>query len=219
VINILDISNMHTRTLTFTGYKLGTNNAEITVSFDGETVFSGSVTNDSLGTIFTHTIPVTSVDLADFSNPGSANIIPIITSSHTVRVTCTQGSIALETVTSPALNETDNFSVIPDPLWFVETYSIIHGQEHDRTAPLPPAPREATVDPKYHVTLDGSAVNNQVTSNDNGLYTQTIPTNSTLEFKIMIRNLIAFKEPAFIPPMVLWQQLEKPLRGETYGDQ
>ena len=208
---------MQTRTLTFTGYKLGTSNAEITVVFDGETVYSGSVTNDKLETIFTHTIPVTSVDLADFPNPGSPEVIPIITSNHTVRVTCNQGSIALENVTTPALTEHDNFAVVQDPLWFVETFELIHGQQHDRTAPLPATSREATVDPKFDVSLDGLAVNN-AQPGEPGPWTYTIPTNSTLEFKIMIRNLIAFKEPSFIPPMILWQQLEKPLRGESYGN-
>lgn len=232
---------MTTRTLTLTGNKLGTDPAAIRVTiqpwlfyngnnhFMGQDeqqnaelgqeleVFSGPVTNNTVGTLCTHSIQINDIDLNEVDNNEIRSAILQLTSGYLVKVYCTQGRVSVYSVTSPALNDTDQFAVVPDPLWFVDTYPLLH-QEFNRAAP-PPSTRESTLDPKFDVRLNNTQINVTAQDDDQGPWAHEVAANSLLEFKIMIRNLIAFKQPGFIPPMILWQQLEKPLRGETYGEQ
>ncbi len=72
---------MTTRTLTFTGMKVGADPTVISATFDGVNIFSGAIANMELGTLFTHDIEVNDIPDADVPNPLSNDSIPFMTSS------------------------------------------------------------------------------------------------------------------------------------------
>jgi len=92
---------MTTRTLTFTGMKVGADPTVISATFDGVNIFSGADIPD-----------------ADVPNPLSNDSIPFMTSSHTVTVECVSGTAIIVDVTSPDLDSWDEVPVIPDPEHF-----------------------------------------------------------------------------------------------------
>jgi hypothetical protein len=166
---------MATRTLTFTGMKLGADPTAISVDFDGVSIFSGAISNTELGTLFTHDITVNDIPAASVPNPLTNDAIPFLTSTHTVSVECISGATIVVDVTSPPLSVNDETPVIPDP----ENFGF----------PTPDYPAQHD-DPKYEVTLDGVPVIIQRQQGSQGAWYYQVPAGSTLAFKVMIYNLI-----------------------------
>ena len=166
---------MATRTLTFTGMKMSADPTVISVNFDGVNIFSGAIASQDLGTLFTHDITVDDIPSASVPNPLTNEAIPFLTSTHTVSVQCVSGITTVVNVTSPPLSVTDECPVIPDPVNF--------------GFPTPDHPAQ-TEDPKFDVLLDNVPVAIQRQEGSMGAWYYEVPSGSTLQFKIMIYNLI-----------------------------
>jgi len=166
---------MTTRTLTFTGMKMGADPTVISATFDGVNIFSGAIANMELGTLFTHDITVNDIPDADVPNPLSNDSIPFMTSSHTVTVECVSGTAIIVNVTSPDLDSWDEAPVIPDPEHF--------------GYPTPDYPAQ-NEDPKYQVKLNGVPVVIERTQQSLGAWYQQVPGGSTLEFTILVSNRV-----------------------------
>ena len=184
---------MTVRTLKFTGYKMGSEPTEIAVTFDNLRVYSGPITNDQDHEFMSHNIIVPDVDISRVADNTTAKSIADITTTHTVSIRCNSGSFFMVNVRADALNHQD-IPVVTDPTWFKQTFDIIH---QPRVSLLDLEHRPAHEDPKCNVTLCRDLVPVASLDNDHqnlqqGIWHCEVPTNHTLHFDIMVRNLITF---------------------------
>ena len=184
---------MTMRTLKFTGYKMGSEPTEIAVTFDNLRVYSGPILNNHEHEFMTHNIIVPDVDLVRVADNTTAKCIADITTTHTVSIRCTAGSFAMVNVQSDALHDQD-IPVVTDPTWFKQTFDGIHQSNVTLSDLDHRSPHE---DPKYNVTLcndlqDVTGLSDDHPTWQQGIWHCKVPTNHTLNFDIMVRNLITF---------------------------
>ena len=160
-----------TRTLSFYGYKLGLDSASITATFDGTPIHTGAVSNENDDIIFTHTVPITEVTVDQIPQQMTNDQVPLLTTEHIVLVACTAGTVRISDVRSPRLDAWDELPLILD----AANYGF-------------PGQPATNFDAKYDVQLDGVSQTIERLEQATGGWHYTVPTGSTLCFKIRVFN-------------------------------
>jgi hypothetical protein len=159
------------RTLSFRGYKLGLDTATITVTINGQQIYSGPVNNDTDAEIFSYIVPVTEITSAQIPQEMTNDIIPVITTEYAVVVECTAGTMRVSDVRTPRLDAFDELPLILDG----DNYGF-------------PGQPATNFDSKYDVHLNLQPITVERLEQATGGWHHTVAAGNRLSFKIRVMN-------------------------------